>query len=362
MRTPDRYNDPLGTAADPDSNDYYADAGTMTVAAAFADKETAHDVVHQLHDEGFRDTWIGIARRDDAAGNTSSNADLRPSDYAAPADHVAPEDDRAPNDNSIGREDRDPLLRTAAGTAADATRVGSDNWFMRFFGEGDQTLHDALVRHGVSESDARAAGAFPAHSAILTVNGSNHPELAAQIVARAGGQLITRSFGADTDRSMTAYAQNGTNPTVGSVTDAAASSAEDELERKYAPPPTNAAADPELATTDYATDTSLADRDLREADQTQPMPASGEADVTSYDDFGNYRAGKPLDESTRLQLREERLRVDKSPVDRGVATVGTEVVTETADVDVPFTREELFIERRPASGAAVSSTPGDRRS
>jgi len=350
MRTTDRYNDPLGTAADPDSNAYYADAGATTVAAAFADKETARDAVHQLRDEGFGDTWIGITRRDDRAGDTSSNADLRPSDYAAPADHVAPEDYRAPNDNSTPPE-----------TAADVTRVESDNWFTRFFGEGDESLHDALVRHGVSEADARAAGAFPAPSAILTVNGSNHPELAAQIMARAGGQLITRSFGADTDRSMTS-AQNGTNPTVGSVTDAAVSPAEDELERKYAPPPTNAPADPELATSDYASDASLADRDVRKADQPQPMPASGEADITSYDDFGHYRAGKPLDESTRLQLREERLRVDKSRVDRGVATVGTDVATETADVDAPFTREELFIERRPASGAAVSSTPGDRRS
>src|SRR5664279_5223344 len=100
MRTTDRYNDPLGTAADPDANPYYTDAGTTTVAAAFADKETAHEVVHQLHDEGFRDTWIGITRREDIAGYTSSNADLRPGDYAAPADYVAPEDYRAPNDNS----------------------------------------------------------------------------------------------------------------------------------------------------------------------------------------------------------------------------------------------------------------------
>ena len=66
---------------------------------------------------------------------------------------------------------------------------------------------------------------------------------------------------------------------------------------------------------------------------------------------------KPIDESTRLQLREERLRVDKSRVDRGVATVGTDVVTETQSLDVPFMREELFIERRPANGSTASSTP-----
>jgi stress response protein YsnF len=389
MRTTDRYNDPLGTAADFETNGSYADAGTTTVAAAFADKETAHDVVHQLHDEGFHDTWIGITRRDDVAGYTTPNADLRPSDYAAPPEYAAPADYRAPNDNSTGREDDDVRLRTPAGAAADARRVESENWFMRFFGEGDESLHDALVRHGVSEADARAAGTFPAHSAILTVNGSNHPELAAQIMARAGGQLITRSFGADADRSVNTAAGIGSAYTATTSPSAAdmraddvrtdrtiasdrtmVSPAEDELERKYAPPATNAAADPELATNDYATDASFADRDVRkagmtqpmtasgDAEMTQPMPASGKADVTSYDDFGNYRAGKPLDESTRLQLREERLRVDKSRIDRGVATVGTDVVTETQDVDVPFTREEQFIERRPAKGATVLSTPG----
>jgi uncharacterized protein (TIGR02271 family) len=382
MRTTDRYNDPLGTAADSESNGSYAGAGTTTVAAAFADKETAHDVVHQLHDEGFRDTWIGITRRDESAGDTPSNADLRPSDYAAPAGSAAPEDYRAPNDNSTGRDDDDARLRTPAGSAADVTRVESENWFMRFFGEGDESLHDALVRHGVSEAEVRAAGSFAAHSAILTVNGANHPELAAQIMARAGGQLITRDFGSDAGSATDTYAKSDNANSAGippsgpaaladdvradrtidvaaspRVTDAAASSAEGELERKYAPPPTNAAANPELATTDYATDASFADRDLPKADVTQPMPASRTADATSYDDFGNYRAGEPLDESTRLQLREERLRIDKSRVDRGVATVGTDVVTETQDVDIPFTREELFIERRPANGATASSTP-----
>jgi uncharacterized protein (TIGR02271 family) len=99
--------------------------------------------------------------------------------------------------------------------------------------------------------------------------------------------------------------------------------------------------------------------DVRAPETSLPMPTPGRAaaDVHSYDDFGTYRAGAPVDESTRLQLREERLRVDKARFDRGVATVGTDVVTESQDVDVPFMREELFIERRPANGSTVSSTP-----
>jgi uncharacterized protein (TIGR02271 family) len=345
-----------------------------TVAAVFADRESAHDAVHQLHDEGFRDTWIGITRRDDAGGYASTDSTVAPRDYAAPADHVAPEDVKAVNDNT-------PRFDEPPATSSEQTRVESDNWFMRFFGEGDESLHDALVRHGVNEADARAAGSLPARSAIVTVGGSNHPELAAQIMSGAGGQLITRNFGA------TAYGNGGgTNATgaaayasdaayaagerygaevdstdaraqaadarrddltradafpVGSSAAPAVSPEEAELERKYAAPgPTTA--DPELATADYETDSSRTQRSW---------------DRASYDDFGNSRAGAPLDESTRLQLREERLRVDKSRVDRGVATVGTDVVSETQSLDVPFMREELFLERRPASGSTVSSTP-----
>jgi uncharacterized protein (TIGR02271 family) len=220
-------------------------------------------------------------------------------------------------------------------------------------------------------------------SAILTVDGANHPELAAQIMSRAGGQLITRSFGTrgfaandiGTAGSSTgaAYAagtpgsaadvrsdnltRTDRQPAFATTAARTASPSESELERKYAPP-ADRPVDPELATTDYVTDSSLPDREMSGADAAQSIPAAGRtADVNSYDDFGKYRAGALVDESTRLQLREERLRVDKSRFDRGVATVGTDVVTENQEPDVPYTREELFIERRPANGSTVSSTP-----
>jgi uncharacterized protein (TIGR02271 family) len=346
-----------------------------TVAAVFADRESAHNAVHQLHDEGFRDTWIGITRRDDADGYASTDSAVAPRDYAAPADHVASEDVKAFNDDTSRFDE--PMA-----TSSEQTRVESDNWFMRFFGEGDESLHDALVRHGVNEADARAAGSLPARSAIVTVDGSNHPELAAQIMSRAGGQLITRNFGTSAypnGGGDAAYAAGGRYATdaptqaadvsrddltrsdafpVGSSGAPAVSPEEAEMERKYASPgPTTA--DPEFATADYETDSSRADRDIIGSRPAESGPAAAERswDSASYDDFGNYRAGAPVDESTRSQLREERLRVDKSRVDRGVATVGTDVVTETQNLDVPFMGEELFIERRPANGSRVSSTP-----
>jgi uncharacterized protein (TIGR02271 family) len=54
-----------------------------------------------------------------------------------------------------------------------------------------------------------------------------------------------------------------------------------------------------------------------------------------------------------IQLREERLKVDKSDVETGQVRVGKRVVSETKTIDVPVEREEVVIERRPASGRAA---------
>jgi len=58
----------------------------------------------------------------------------------------------------------------------------------------------------------------------------------------------------------------------------------------------------------------------------------------------------------RVQLREEELRVQKQPVETGEARLRKEVVSEQQSIDVPVTREEVYIERRPASGQP-SDTP-----
>jgi uncharacterized protein (TIGR02271 family) len=62
------------------------------------------------------------------------------------------------------------------------------------------------------------------------------------------------------------------------------------------------------------------------------------------------------DERRRMQLREEQLQVYKQPVQTGEVRLGKEVVSEQKTIHVPTTREEVYIERRPASGE-VSDTP-----
>jgi uncharacterized protein (TIGR02271 family) len=56
-----------------------------------------------------------------------------------------------------------------------------------------------------------------------------------------------------------------------------------------------------------------------------------------------------------MQLREERLRAEKRPVEAGEVRVRKEVHTETQHLDVPVQREEVVIERTPVSGRATTS-------
>ena len=68
-------------------------------------------------------------------------------------------------------------------------------------------------------------------------------------------------------------------------------------------------------------------------------------------------AGGPADrESDRtVRLREEELQARKEPVQTGQVEVGKEVVTEEKSVDVPVTREEVYVERHP-----VDRRPADQ--
>jgi uncharacterized protein (TIGR02271 family) len=63
-----------------------------------------------------------------------------------------------------------------------------------------------------------------------------------------------------------------------------------------------------------------------------------------------------------MKLHEEQLRATKQPVETGEVRVRKEVKTEHKTLDVPVTREEVVIERRPASGQAASTAdirPGE---
>jgi uncharacterized protein (TIGR02271 family) len=60
----------------------------------------------------------------------------------------------------------------------------------------------------------------------------------------------------------------------------------------------------------------------------------------------------------RVELLEEELDIDKRQVQAGEVRIRKEVVTEQRQIEVPVSREEVVIERRPASGREVDAPIG----
>lgn len=75
---------------------------------------------------------------------------------------------------------------------------------------------------------------------------------------------------------------------------------------------------------------------------------SGEARVAGAAGAAGMR--QTSEEEQRLKLREEELQARKQTVEKGEVRVRKEVVTEQKSIDVPVTREEVYVERRPGSG------------
>jgi uncharacterized protein (TIGR02271 family) len=243
-------------------NDNYAQAEDSafegrSLVAAFADRESARAARSQLHDEGFHKTWMGVTHRanEDASSSNASGSVV---------------DD---GDDSFG------------------AKLG------RFFsGEsGDSSLYSALVHHGVASSEARRIdGSLEPNSVILTVDGANHPELAAEIIEEVGGHVLAgESFAADDSPRRDASAA------------------------------------------------------------TAPPTGSG---LLGYGNADRYARGSEIDAERSIQLRGERLKVDKQSVSAGEATIKKEVITTPQNVDVPLMHEELFVERRAVAGDAADTS------
>jgi uncharacterized protein (TIGR02271 family) len=70
---------------------------------------------------------------------------------------------------------------------------------------------------------------------------------------------------------------------------------------------------------------------------------------------GTQHEASVADQEQRIQLRGEILRTYRERVQRGEVRLRKEVVTENQTVEVPVTREELVIERVPASGEQAAA-------
>jgi len=84
--------------------------------------------------------------------------------------------------------------------------------------------------------------------------------------------------------------------------------------------------------------------------------------ATRRDTVATATAGAARAEAGQtIKVHEERLHAAKAPVETGEVRVHKEVTTERKTLDVPVTREEVVIERRPASGTVSASDlrPGE---
>ncbi len=68
-----------------------------------------------------------------------------------------------------------------------------------------------------------------------------------------------------------------------------------------------------------------------------------------------------IDTDQTIQLRAERLAIDKVRVASGAVRIRKEVIAQKQDIDVAVSHEELVIERHPVTGGTVGGTIGDEK-
>lgn len=85
--------------------------------------------------------------------------------------------------------------------------------------------------------------------------------------------------------------------------------------------------------------------------------AGGDLRESGFEEWSGSKRGS-VEADRRIQLRGEILRTYKDRVQRGEVRLRKDVITETQHVDVPVTREELVIERVPASGQSATGEIG----
>lgn len=103
--------------------------------------------------------------------------------------------------------------------------------------------------------------------------------------------------------------------------------------------------------------------------------SSGNAHASGYNVTTDSRAGLGLSAGTvhnqdsmdtlwnteeqeqTLNLREEQLNVTKNQVKAGEVTIHKDIIEEQKNIEVPVTREELYVERRKADGESIADSP-----
>jgi uncharacterized protein (TIGR02271 family) len=92
------------------------------------------------------------------------------------------------------------------------------------------------------------------------------------------------------------------------------------------------------------------------ADEDAELERSGHSADEKY-----VRTDDRVDDRANMVLHEEQLTARTTPVQTGEVVVEKEVVRENRTVEVPVTREEVVIDRRPVTGSASDGDFGNDR-
>lgn len=274
------------------------------LVAGFADRARAQEAVDALKAEHFHRIWLGV---------TSSQGTVQPA-----------------SGDTLGE------------------KIG------RFFSGGvddtpGRTLAETLVAHGVDAAQAqRIDGSIEPKSVLLTVDGANHPELAAEIIEECGGHVLAgEAFAGGSDALDDDERMLGSRHLGYGAGDEFARGQRIDEDRRIALRAERLTIDKERVSAGEA----VVRKDVVEQHQSVDVPVMREeffierhavADTAVSDSVDPIGEG----ETIRIPLTREEIRVTKRPVVTEEVMVGKRGIAETRNVDETVREERLVVDDR----------------
>lgn len=208
-------------------------------------------------------------------------------------------------------------------------KTGIGAFFSRLFGFDDS--RDRSTWSLNQDSEAYFQEAYDRKHHLVIVEDCNDPTVCREVINRFGGEIEDRGsqyYETERYRDRDLASSSG----LGMGVDSSLSSSRMDLDR-----------DSSLTNTrgDFSADSTLSGNRL-DMDRNQTL--SGARLDSNLD--------SNLDSERVMELREEQLDVRTERMQTGEVQLRKEIITETKTVEVPVTREEIVVERRPLEGAA----------
>jgi uncharacterized protein (TIGR02271 family) len=239
-------------------------------------------------------------------------------------------------------------------------KTGIGAFFSRLFGFDDE--RDRSTWNLNRDSEAYFQEAYDRKHHLIIVEDCNDLTVCREVITRFGGQVEERgsqyyeteryrdrdlgASGLDRDRDSSLYGSSmgmTRDSSNTSVDQSLASSARMDMDQSLSGAQRDFDSDTSLTRSrgDFSADASLS-RDRIDLDRDQNL--SGARLDSDID--------RNLDSERVMELREEQLDVHTERMQTGEVQLRKEIITENRTVEVPVTREEIVVERRPLDGPA----------